>query len=90
MPVKHINRKRQAYFLHAGKTKTGKPKYFFSKDSEGDLLDTIPDGYEIYENPNAQVFLRKITPQVITDEEVAVVQTALWEIVAVPDVHCRY
>ena len=56
MPVKHVNRKRQTYFLHEGKTKTGKPKYFFSKDSEGNLLDAVPDGYEIYENPNAQVF----------------------------------
>ena len=77
MVVTHVNRKRDTYFLHQGKTKTGKPKFFFSKDSEGDLLDAVPDGYEIYENPNAQVFLRKTMPQVITDEEVAVVQTGL-------------
>jgi hypothetical protein len=77
MPVKHVNCKRQTYFLHEGKTKTGKPKYFFSKDAEGTLLDAVPDGYEIYENPNAQVFLRKAMPQVITDEEVAAVQIGL-------------
>ncbi|MGD0900880.1 MAG: hypothetical protein ABR915_23860, partial [Thermoguttaceae bacterium] len=71
------NRKRHTYFLHEGKTKAGKPKYFFSRDSEGDVLDTIPDGYEVYENPNAQVFLRKAMPQIITDEEVAVVQVGL-------------
>jgi len=35
MSVKHVNRKRDTYFLHEGKTKTGKPKYFFSKESEG-------------------------------------------------------
>ena len=87
MPVKYVNRKRQAYFLHEGKTKTGKPKYFFSKDSEGDLRDAIPEGYEIYENPNAQVFLRKITPQIITDEEVAIVQAGPSEVCAVPEVH---
>ncbi|MGO8748660.1 MAG: hypothetical protein ACLQNE_22040 [Thermoguttaceae bacterium] len=63
MSVEHINRKRQTYFLHEEKTKTGKSTYFFSKDSKGDLLETIPEGYEIYEHPNAQVFLRKITPQ---------------------------
>ncbi|MEI8375624.1 MAG: hypothetical protein WCJ35_22615 [Planctomycetota bacterium] len=73
MSMKHVNRKRDTYFLHEGKTKTGKPKYFFSKESEGILLDTIPNGYEVYENPNAQVFLRKITPQVITNEEVQIV-----------------
>ena len=77
MPVKHVNRKRQTYFLHEGKTKTGKPKYFFSKDSEGTLLDAVPDGYEIYENPNAQVFLRKAMPEIITDEEVVAVQIGL-------------
>ena len=47
MVVTHVNRKRHTYFLHEGKTKAGKPKYFFSRDSEGDVLDTIPDGYEV-------------------------------------------
>src|SRR4030095_1137929 len=34
---------------------------------------TIPAGFEIYENPNAQVFLRRIPPKIITDEERQVV-----------------
>jgi hypothetical protein len=79
MVVTHVNRKRQTYFLHQGKTKTGKAKFFFSQDSEGMLLDAIPDGYEVYENPNAQVFLRKKTPQVVTDEEIEVVRAGLWK-----------
>ena len=87
MPVTHVNRKRQTYFLHEGKTKTGKPKYFFSKDSEGNVLDAIPDGYEIYENPNAQVFLRKKMPQVITDEEIGAVQIGASEVCPVPELH---
>jgi hypothetical protein len=77
MVVTYVNRKQQTYFLHGGKTKTGKSKFFFSKDSEGDVLDAIPEGYEVYENPNAQVFLRKKTPQVITDAEVRVVKAGL-------------
>jgi hypothetical protein len=77
MPVKHVNRKRQTYFLREGKTKTGKPRYFFSRDGEGDVLDAIPEGYEIYESPNAQVFLRKKTPQVISPGEVRIVQAGL-------------
>ena len=77
MPITHINRKRQTYFLHEGKTRTGKPKYFFSKDSASDTLDAIPEGYEIYENPNAQVFLRKKTPQVVTDKEIAIVKAGV-------------
>ena len=42
--------------------------------SEGTLVDKVPDGFEIYENPNAQVFLRRIQPKIITDEEVALVE----------------
>ena len=77
MPVTHVNRKRDTYYLHAGTTKTGKPRYWFSKSTEGDLLESIPEGYEIYENPGAQVFLRKIVPQLVTPAEVAMVVEGL-------------
>ena len=53
MPVTHVNRKRDTYYLHAGKTKAGKPRYWFSKSTEGDLVETLPEGYEVYENPDA-------------------------------------
>jgi hypothetical protein len=87
MVVEHINRKRQKYYLHQGTTKTGKPKYFFSMKSEGTLVQTIPDGYEIYENPNAQVFLQKIQPKIITDDEIATLEK---EIKKLPDLqYCR-
>src|SRR5450759_239624 len=74
MPVTHVNRKRGTYYLHAGKTKTGKPRYWLAKSSEGDLVDSMPEGFEVYENPDAQVYLRKIVPQIVTPEEVAVVK----------------
>lgn len=77
MAIKHINRKGKTYYLHQGTTKTGKPKYFFSLRSEGTLVNRIPDGYEIYENPNAQVFLRKIPTQLVTPEEVDMVQAGV-------------
>jgi hypothetical protein len=34
-------------------------------------------GYEIYENPNGQVFLRRIPAQIITAEEVAAVRDGM-------------
>lgn len=77
MTVTHTNRKDKTYYLHQGTTKTGKPKYFFALRDEGDLVDAVPPGYEIYENPNGQVFLRKIRPQLITDEEVATVEAGM-------------
>jgi hypothetical protein len=77
MSVTHVNRKRDTYYLHAGKTKTGKPRYWFSTKADGDLVESTPEGYEVYENPDAQVFLRKIVPQLITPTEVAVVEEGL-------------
>ena len=69
MSITYTNAKGQTYVLHQGRTKTGKPTYYFSLKREGQLAESIPDGFEIYENPNAQVFLRRIPPQLITDEE---------------------
>src|SRR5262249_17703056 len=69
VPITHTNAKGKTYYLHQGTTKTGKPTYHFSMQSEGHLAESIPVGFEIYENPNAQVFLRRIPPKIITDEE---------------------
>ena len=78
MGVEYKNRKNKAHYLHMGKTKTGKPKYYFSMKKDGELADAIPEGYEIYEHPaNAQVFLRKKLPQLITDFEKHIVEREL-------------
>jgi hypothetical protein len=66
VPITHTNAKGKTYYLHQGTTKTGKPTYHFSMQSEGTLAETVPTGFEIYENPNAQVFLRRIPPKLIT------------------------
>jgi hypothetical protein len=75
--IEYVNRKSEIYYLHQGQTKTGKPRYFFSKKSEGNLAEAIPDGYEIYENPQAQVYLRKIPPKLISDEEIDIIKRGL-------------
>ena len=75
--VEYINRRGDKYYLHEGKTKKGNPRYYFSKKRDGILTDSIPDGYEIYENPNAQVFLRKIPPRVFTDKELSIVEEGM-------------
>ena len=77
MPITHLTRNRETYYLHSGVSKTGKTRYWFAQASDGDLVDAIPEGYEVYENPESQVFLRKIVPQLITQIEVAAVQKGL-------------
>ncbi len=54
MPIQYTNRKKKKYFIHQGRTKKGNSKYTLSQSIDK-ALDYIPEGYEIYENPNAQV-----------------------------------
>ena len=80
MAVQFTNRIGKQYYLREGKTKTGKPRYFFSvqQQGKGEVVDQIPAGYEIYEHPeNAQVFLRKIRSQLISDLERQLVEKAV-------------
>jgi hypothetical protein len=77
VPITHTNAKGQTFSLYQGATKTGKPKYYFAMQSEGRLAEAVPAGYEIYENPNAQVFLRRIPPKIIADEECQVVEEGM-------------
>lgn len=74
MAVQYVNRKGDTYYLHEARTKTGRPKWFFSTKAEGPLAQAVPPGYEVYENHNAQVFLRRVVPRLVTEEEVAVVE----------------
>ncbi len=56
MPVTHVNRRGDTYYLIRGQTKTGKAKYHFSKKAGEQAVEAIPSGYEIYEKPDtAQV-----------------------------------
>ena len=80
MTVEYSNRVGKMYFLREGKTKTGKPRYFFSskQNGKGNVTKSIPEGYEIYEHPeNAQVFLRKIQVRLITELEEQFVKNSL-------------
>ena len=73
MRIQYTNRAGKKYHLHIGRTARGNDKCFFSLKKDGDLAESIPNGYEIYENVNAQVFLRKIQPKTIRDEELKII-----------------
>jgi hypothetical protein len=77
MSVEYTNRKGKTHYLHQSVTKTGKTRYFFSQSAEGDLADVMPDGYEVYENPNGRVYARKIVPRVVSDAELASVEAGM-------------
>jgi hypothetical protein len=85
VPIIYTNAKGKTYYLHQGTTKTGKPKYHFSMENNGALAEAIPEGFEIYENPNAQVFLRRMPPKIVTDEECQVVEEGMRKYAEVQD-----
>lgn len=75
--IAYTNRKGKEYHLVVGQTSKGNPRYYFSTRDAGTPLPGLPEGYEIYENPNSFVFLRRIAPKLITDEETTLVREAL-------------
>jgi hypothetical protein len=85
VPITHTNAKGQTFSLYQGTTKTGKPKYYFAMQSEATLAKAVPVGYEIYENPNAQIFLRRIPPKIVTDEECQIVDEGMRKYAEVKD-----
>ncbi len=74
VPIKYTNRRGETYYLYDGETKTGRPIHYFSMKAGGTLAKALPCGFEIYESPRGQVFLRKILPKLISDDELAVVE----------------
>jgi hypothetical protein len=79
MGITHTNRKDIVYYLHQRQSRKGTPTYHFSKASSGTLAETIPAGYEVYENVNGQVFLRRIIPRNVRPEEVGLVEDGIRE-----------
>ena len=57
-PYFFTNHSGDKYFVHEGKTKTNRPKYFVSKRGDG-AIAKVPRGFEVAENINGQVFVRK-------------------------------
>ncbi len=79
MTVSYTNRRGDTYYLHAGTTKTGKPRYFVAKTIGDGALDTVPAGFEIVESINAVVSVRRVDPHApeVPDTDLACVRAEL-------------
>jgi len=77
MAVTYTNRKGNTYYLCLGTSKTGKLRYYFSRESREGSPDQIPDGYRISESVNGVVSLVKDRPQLILPEEVDSIELVL-------------
>lgn len=61
MAVKYVNRKNLVFYLNVKKDKDGNDEYFFSRDNRKNVLNELPDGYQIHEDSGSgKVTLKKI------------------------------
>lgn len=75
MGIEYVNRCGEKYFLLQGTTKTGKPKYYVSRKPGGVPVEHMPEGYELYENPErGLVSVRKVRSSNITPDELRFVE----------------
>ena len=69
MPVTYTSRTGKTYYLHVGPKRGGGVQHFFSTRSAGSLAERLPEGFEVYESVNGQVYLRRQRPKLIHDDE---------------------
>jgi hypothetical protein len=77
MPFTYTTRRGKTYYLHTGPKRGGGTQHYVSTDRKRPRVETIPEGFEIYETPNGQVYLRKMKPARIQSDELALVDGEL-------------
>ena len=77
MPFTYTTRRGKTYYLHTGPKRGGGIQHYVSTDPDGPVAEAVPDGFEIYETPNGQVYLRKVKPALIRPDELALVNAEL-------------
>lgn len=77
MPITYTSHKGFTYTLCQGTTKTGKPRYYFSREPKGEPVEEIPEGYTITESVNGIVSLSKERPSQLRPEEIEAVNVVL-------------
>ena len=77
MPFAYTTRRGKTYYLHTGPKRGGGIQHYVSTDPDGPVAEALPEGFEIYETPNGQVYLRKAKPALIRPDELALVNAEL-------------
>lgn len=73
MPYSYTNRKGKTYYVRKVEGKRG-TRFVCSQSKTPDALESVPEGYEVVENPNGQVACRKVQHSPVTDAELATVE----------------
>lgn len=59
MTFKYVNKKNIVYYLQELNDDQGNKNYFFTKQKQVNELEKIPEGYNIFEDLDGKVILRK-------------------------------
>ncbi|MFN8672698.1 MAG: hypothetical protein U0457_11550 [Candidatus Sericytochromatia bacterium] len=78
MPLSYTNRNKEVFYFKVSKTKKDNSRYYVTKKIMEDCINTLPEGFEIYEHPEeAKVVIRKIITPLIFQNELEVVNKAV-------------
>jgi hypothetical protein len=77
MAFTYTTRRGKTYYLHTGPKRGGGSQHYVSTDPKGPVADAVPEGFELYETPNGQVYLRKQRPARVQPAELALVEREL-------------
>ncbi|HMQ47063.1 MAG TPA: hypothetical protein PKA00_06210 [Saprospiraceae bacterium] len=78
-PFSYTNRQGKTHYVKMVSTGKGGVRYYLTQDpNSNDLIESIPDGFEVVEYPyDGRVVVRKAIPIKTTQEERAIVQSAM-------------
>lgn len=77
MAFTYTTRRGKTYYLHTGPKRGGGVQHYLSTAPSGSLADSIPEGFEVYETVNGQVYLRRKKPRLILDTELSCIEREL-------------
>jgi hypothetical protein len=73
----YTTRRGKTYYLHTGPKRGGGIQHYVSADPAGSVAEAVPEGFEIHETPNGQVYVRKKKPARIQPTELELVEGEL-------------
>lgn len=87
MPYSYKNRHGKIHYFREVETKKGNSRYYVTTSNKyANLIEDIPDGFEVAELPeDAKVVIRKIKPVWTDQEEKEIVHDAIKELSAIKD-----
>ena len=87
MPYSYTNRQGKVHYFKQAETKKGGYRYYVTTSNKfPDLIDEVPNDYEVTELPeDAKVIIRKKKPVFITREEIEITHDAIKEFSDIKD-----